>query len=636
MEMGKRMLKVFVYGVTICLFMVSGPMAYCQDVLFEDDFSGDLSNWQEQGNTGIAVIEEEHVLLEWGHAPHWFVTNDTFDFGSQGYQFDITFVNGGHQQTENYRTSLMQPLLGATDPETENGAVRTTFNYLEFNMQRWSENADGELVWQGIEMKSDEAGVSIEPGVRITVEINPDGLTGRYLVNGQELSSFIYNGDPLTGGFGFRSVVQRNLIVDNVRFYQIDESGNETVILEDDFNRSELGDDWVNETLAADTTPGPLSTTIQDGQLYIENDGSADTWVRTAEEVEFEGSTTVFEFDFVDYLGDVVYNPTVIAGTKPYVSGETSGVMLMDNGAGFNYAMQNGGWSGGQAVALGGVRPGMRFRVEIDPGAQSGRSYRDDVEVADWFSLGAPLSGGFAFRSIVNRDAVIDDVRIYTIDEAGNETTVFEDDFNRSQVGNNWVVESITPGGLVEALIADVADDDGDGDNELVLDHDETLEDNWCRLDMELPYGEDTLVIEGTYVAIPNGYPSIVIGTEEWVENETIGPLLLDNIASPWGMDTREGNVWVQNGPIGGTKVSIIVNEDGRSGAFLTNDVTVQEWEFADGEDPIPAGSVGINDPYSSVQENVFPAFDPVAVARYDDIRVLSVAPTSIDTWMLH
>ncbi|NPU96331.1 MAG: hypothetical protein HPY51_03840 [Candidatus Omnitrophica bacterium] len=622
-------------GFLAGLLMLSPLLGWGQNVAFYDDFSGDLSKWKELGNPGAPQIVNGQLQLEWGHAPNWFVTAIPFSFGSEAYRVDMNFMGGGWQASANYKEVYMEPLLGATDPNAANGAVRVTFSYQSFAMQRRTLDANGNPVWQNIVMtKNPFLARTIHPGSRIKIEIDPDGVNGSYYIDGELINRFKYLGDPLQGGFGFRLVVQRNVKVDDVRLYQVASNGSVTVILEDDFNRTDLGTNWVNETLAGDTTPGPLQATIHDGILFLENDGSGDTWLRTAQEVTFTGNTTVFEFTFVDYLGTVVYNPTVVAGTKPYTPGQTSGVVLFDNGPGFNYAMEGGSWAGGRVQSLSGVQSGMTFQVVVDQGGQAGRTYRNGVEVARFVTLGPPLQGAFAFRSIYNRDAAIDDLRIYTRNDDGTETTLFVDNFNRNELGEDWVVESITPGGLVEALVVDLFDEDNDGDNELYLDHDETLEDNWLRLKKDLPFTDATVVIEGTYTYLaPNSMASVVLGAQQWTENQLWGPLLLDNLETAWGMDTRGGNVWVRYGPIGGTKVSILVNADARSGAFLTNDILIAEWELGPDELPIPPGAIGFNDHYTSPQTNVAPG-SGTAVMLYDEVRVTRLG-TAVPNWMI-
>lgn len=627
---------VVYWGWAAILVLTASLAAMGQNVVFYDDFSGGLTNWQELGNPGNPTIVDGKVQLEWGHAPNWFTTKQSFDFGSKGYKVDLSFLDGGFQSSANVKVQNMQPLLGASNPSAEtNGAVRVQFSYKGFSMERQYLDANAATAWKSIKLaKNTAVANTIKPGSRIKIVVDSDGLQGSYAVDGEAINRFRYLGSALEGGFGFRSVVQRNLIVDDVRFYQIAADGKETDILTDDFNRTELGSKWVNETLAADVTPGPLAAAIKNGQLYIENDGSGDTWLRTADQATFSGKTTVFEFTFVDYLGTVIYNPSVVVGTKPFVAGQTNGVLLFDNGAGFTYAVEGGSWTSGRVQGQANVADGMRFKVVVDQGAQSGKSYINGIEVARFKTLGPTMSGSFAFRSIVDRDAAIDDLRIYTVDDAGAETTVFEDNFNRDDVGANWVVESITPGGLIEALAVFTYDSDGDGDKELYLDHDETLEDNWCRLTKDLPYGEKDLVIEGTYANMTNGYPSVVIGAQPWKENQTVGPLLLDSISAIYGMDTRGGGVWVQNGPIAGIKVSMTVNADGRSGSLMTNDVTVTEWAIDGAEAAIPAGAIGVNDPYATIQANVAPSSGN-AVAVYDDIRVTQLGGTSVRDWMI-
>ena len=621
----------------VAMLAVLTASAGAQEVLFFDDFSGGLPQWTELGNPGIPGIVDGELNLGQGYAPNWFVTTESFDFGSEALRVDMDFTEGGHQESANFKRIYMQPLFGATDPDANNGGVMANFNYTDFSMLRRTAGDDGAMSWETIPM-ADGGVPPLVPGVRIKVAIEPDGMNGSFYINGVLAGNFIYQGETaLEGGVGFRSVVQRNLRIDDFRFYQTAADGTEEVILEDDFNRQDIGSNWVNETLAEDSAPGPLDVHIENGELYIVNDGTGDTWVRTAQAVAFAGKTTVMEYTFVDYVGDVVYAPSAVIGTKPYVAGETSGVILLDNGPGFNYGMVNGGWAGGQAAALGGVRNGMHFKIVVDPGGQSGTCYRDGIQSSRWYVLGPPLHGGIAFRSIVDRDATIDDLRIYSIDDAGNETTLYENDFNADELDADWIVEAITPGGTPDGLWAFTIDDDDDGDNELFIDHDGSMNDSWLRLDREIPFaGDKTVVFEGTFVFIPNGYPTVAIGTSQWVAGETIGPLLLDNIETPWLMDTRGGNVWLGGGPFPGTTISVAVNADGVSGTFYCNDIPIKDWVFAEGEAPIPAGAVGIRDPFDAPQANA-EGFEPeFAYAAYDNVRVTRLAGTPVENWMIH
>ncbi|MBZ0257963.1 hypothetical protein K8I31_18000, partial [bacterium] len=459
---------------------------------------------------------------------------------------------------------------------------------------------------------------------------------GKMFIDGEEALSFLTQ-PVMSGGFGFRVVTgARNIIVDDVYVSQIDGSGNETVVLDDDFERSDLGADWVNETLGTITDPSALDAYIENGQLVLLNDGSADTWLRTDAQLEFAGKKTIFEYTFVDFVEGSAYLPSPVLGVKPYESGVTNGSILVDAGS-FNYGMVDGGWAGGQGSLLGGNRPGMRFKIVVNPGGQSAVIYRDGIEALDFLNIGPAFTGSFAFRTIVDRDAVIDDVRIYTIEDDGSETTLFEDDFNRDDIGDDWITESITPDVAPGAQWSLLEDRDGDGDNELFLDHDASADDAWFRLIRDLPFsGDKPVVIEGTYVDYA-GNPAVAIGAVEWIANETVGPILLDNLQTPWVMDTREGNVWVRPGAVAGSAISLKVNADGRSGSFMVNGIKIHDWEFAEGEAPIPAGAVGFEDPFTTPQENTSPPAiaGTFAHARYDDVRVTKLETSSIQDWMI-
>ncbi|MGC9329158.1 MAG: hypothetical protein ACP5I1_16110, partial [Candidatus Hinthialibacter sp.] len=566
------------------------------------------------------------------------VTADNFNFGTDPLQFDFTFVQGGYQATSNYKQNYIQPVLGAAGIEAEDGAVRARFSADFFELERRALDDEGEPSWADIPFVGDDAVESLEPGMRVRIEIDGTGQKGVLYLDDYEFSQF-QTVPVMEGGFGFRVVTNtRNVIVDDVYISQIDESGSETVVLNDDFNRADLGSDWINETLAVNTAPGPVNAFIQDGQLHLTNDGSGDGWLRTNAPLTFAGKTTVFEYTFVDYIEGSSWRPSPVLGAKPFEAGATNGVILVDNGTGFNYGMVNGGWAGGQALQLGAARPGMRFQIVVDAGGQSGTVYIDGVEGLRFFNIGPVFTGAFAFRTIVNRDATIDDIRVYAIEADGSETTLFEDDFNRDEIGEDWITESITPNVLPGAQYAYLDDLEGDGDNELFLDHDETADDSWFRLKKDFPFGDDRpIVIEGTYVDFVN-YASVVVGSSEWIAEQIAGPILLDNFNSPWVMDTRGGNVWVRPGPIGGSTISLKVNADGRSGAFLVNDVIIREWEFAEGEAPIPAGAVGFEDPFDAPQTNASPPAEEgtLAAARYDDVRVTQLEATLVSDWMIH
>ena len=349
----------------IALLLLCPLLSMGQTEMFYDDFSGDLAKWQELGNVGTPQVADGELRLEWGYAPNWFVTNDTFNFGSEALQFDFTFVEGGYQATANYKQNYIQPLLGANDLESDNGAVRARFSADFFELERY--NADG--TWSDIPFTSDEENLTVDPGDRVRFEIDSTGQKGVMYVNGESAIAFETN-EILSGSIGFRVVTDsRNVIVDDVYFAQIDGGGAETVILDDSFERADVGADWVNETLADDSSPGPLLAFIENGQLHLTSDGSGDAWLRIDADVTFEGGTTVFEYTFVDYIGDNTYRPSPVLGVKPYESGTTSGVILIDNGSGVNYGLVDGGWAQGQASEIGGNRNGMRVQIVVNPAA---------------------------------------------------------------------------------------------------------------------------------------------------------------------------------------------------------------------------------------------------------------------------
>ena len=67
--------------------------------------------------------------------------------------------------------------------------------------------------------------------------------------------------------------------------------------------------------------PVPCSRLLRTGSLHLTSDGSGDAWLRIDADVTFEGGTTVFEYTFVDYIGDNTYRPSPVLGVKAYESG---------------------------------------------------------------------------------------------------------------------------------------------------------------------------------------------------------------------------------------------------------------------------------------------------------------------------
>lgn len=189
---------------------------------------------------------------------------------------------------------------------------------------------------------------SDEPAGRIRLTVERDGKTGTITFGPLGAARFRFRGDPFEGGIGFRAIVGRNCRIDNVRFYQVDERGAVEMLLADDFERAELGSDWVNENVVPHVDHATLVARIEEGQLVLEHDRSRDdAWLRPARGVSFKGKTTVFEFTLVDRWGDMGGNPALVVGTSQYEPGRTSGAMLIDvTGweAQFGWGMVSGEW----------------------------------------------------------------------------------------------------------------------------------------------------------------------------------------------------------------------------------------------------------------------------------------------------
>ncbi len=197
---------------------------------------------------------------------------------------------------------------------------------------------------------------SDEPAGRVRLVVEPDGVTGSISFGPLGGGRFRFRDDPFEGAVGFRAIVGRNCKIDNVRFYQVDGGGATEILLEDDFERAEIGSHWINENIVPHVDHATLDARIEEGLLVLEHDGSRDdAWLRPAQGVSFEGKTTVFEFTLVDRWGDMGGNPALAVGTRPFEPGATSGVMLIDVSGWdphFGWGMVAGEWSQAQADSL--------------------------------------------------------------------------------------------------------------------------------------------------------------------------------------------------------------------------------------------------------------------------------------------
>ncbi|MGC9329917.1 MAG: hypothetical protein ACP5I1_19940, partial [Candidatus Hinthialibacter sp.] len=68
--------------LSIFILLLCPVWGMAQTELFYDDFSGDLTKWKTLGNAGAATVAGGELNLEWGYAPSWFVTADSFNFGT--------------------------------------------------------------------------------------------------------------------------------------------------------------------------------------------------------------------------------------------------------------------------------------------------------------------------------------------------------------------------------------------------------------------------------------------------------------------------------------------------------------------------------------------------------------------------
>ncbi len=128
------------------------------------------------------------------------------------------------------------------------------------------------------------------------------------------------------------------------------------------------------------------------------------------------------------------------------------------------------------------------------------------------------------FRSIVGRQAKVDNVHLYQVNENGSPETLIKDDFERQSLGSNWIKESISEHGTSDALRASIKN------GVLVLNHQGGKKDTWVRSKRSFSFQGETTVFEFTLVSrAPHEHnPAIVLGTEPYQPGETSHVLLSD------------------------------------------------------------------------------------------------------------
>lgn len=294
-------------------------------------------------------------------------------------------------------------------------------------------------------------------GRTIKYVVDTDGFQGAVYVDNIKINEFQWKGtNPLSGTIAIRRYDKRNFSIDNLRIAQTDSAGTETVVFTDDFNRDTLGDKWTYAALGeGDANPDDIA--IFENELLSEAVGGTtiDAIAYPNLNLVFAGKKTVFEFTLVSRWDDTANNPGVIIGTKQFgllfeMNDDANGYPIASSTWGRN----NDAWSGDMGIYARtfdkieqyrneGLLPveGKRFRYVIEPDALNGTLIIAGFKIGTFTWLNAPLdgaAGGFGFRRYDTRNSKIDDVRLTQIDAQGNETVLFTDDFNRTELGEKW------------------------------------------------------------------------------------------------------------------------------------------------------------------------------------------------------
>ena len=81
----------------------------------------------------------------------------------------------------------------------------------------------------------------------------------------------------------------------------------------------------------------------------------------------------------------------------------------------------------------------VQLKYVIESDGFNGGVFINDIQISEFRWLGEePLSGQFAFRRLGQRNFAVDNMRISQIAEDGTETLLFEDDFEREELGDQW------------------------------------------------------------------------------------------------------------------------------------------------------------------------------------------------------
>ncbi|MBE7558990.1 hypothetical protein HS125_08600 [bacterium] len=169
--------------------------------------------------------------------------------------------------------------------------------------------------------------------------------------------------------------------------------------------------------------------------------------------------------------------------------------------------------------------PPERFKLTVEPDGRSGR-LEIDGRVAGAFTCREPLVGGVGFRSIVGRNARIDDVRFYQLDSEGRAKVFVADNFDRYQLGDAWIVENLavtdaTPPALTAGCEGGVLD----------LKHSGGMRDTWIRTATGVRFEGMTTVFEFRLIEISGDRshnPALVVGTRPYAGRASQGAMLVD------------------------------------------------------------------------------------------------------------
>jgi hypothetical protein len=226
----------------------------------------------------------------------------------------------------------------------------------------------------------------------------------------------------------------------------------------------------------------------------------------------------------------------------------------------------------------------VQLKYVIESDGFNGGVFINDIQISEFRWLGEePLSGQFAFRRLGQRNFAVDNMRISQIAEDGTETLLFEDDFEREELGDQWSLIALgeNPADPLDIFILD-GELNSEGNS---IDTPEAL----ITANVDIEYAGKTTIIEFTLVfrwGDENANPGILLGSRQTgylielgADSEGI-PLA----STTWG---RQNDAWVnglgqggrtldkvdyytQQGliPIDGKKIQYVIEPDGLNGTL--------------------------------------------------------------------